>query len=327
MGLNGRQQRLLLSTLSESLDAGLTFRQYAEGPVVRRFPPTFRAALAEHTNANESVTQAFASMHLVDRAGLALLAAAEDRGELPAALRSLEEQHKQRHELAGQAAKTLFYPCMLLATSAIILPIPTWYTKGFGAYLSAVMQPLLPVMIVLGAVFVMSRLPAHSRPRRLLRIFGAAVPPISMVTWERALATFADVLARCLDAGLSARRALELAAAATEHPKFSTKGAALVEAIDNGASLVDAIDKTIPGLPQDYLARIGHGEEVGRLPECLHRLEVQHTKRAQRALTTTLAIAGALVGLFVVIKVASGIIAGWQGYFSALDGNMDSLIR
>jgi len=314
--------------MAEALDAGLTFQAYAESAAVRTLPTSMVETLRVDAGAGKAISESLEKLRLLDGSSSALLAAAEHRGETPEALRVLARREAETREVAHRILRRLTYPCLILIAAAVLFPLPKLFTSGFGAYAAGVIDPLWPFAIVaflFGVVY--PRLDPDSKVRVFMHEIGARVPPFAQISRHLAQATFADVLGSCLGAGLPMRRSLALATGATPHPEFAGSADALIKEIDSGATLVDALERTIPKLPPDYLALVGHGEKVGKLVENLGRLCADEKATAHRLITTVIIIVGAIASIAVVYQVISGLIAGYAGYFNALDGSIDQMMR
>ncbi len=310
---------------AQALEAGLSLSQFVDGPALGGFPAPLRGHLKSALDGGATFSDALAEAQITSRPDTALLAAGETQGKLAGALTTLAMRYEATRKARRRMLMLLLYPTVLFVASNVILPLPTAVTEGVGAYLSTAVPPVLAVaLIYVFAALVIPRLP----PRALAPVRDALgyVPPISFILLARARATFAETLAAGVSAGLSMRLAVQLAADAAGHKKITPKADEVVSAIEDGATLADALRATGFYAETD-LALIGHGEIVGKLDEVLPRVQAEHAQKA-RALTTAVIIGTSVVVLTaVVVTIAIAIIDGFSAYFGAMNNSIDGLFQ
>lgn len=315
----------LCRRMAEMLEAGLSVRQVLTGPLLDALPRPLADALRKGAGSDAPLSEILAPLRLLDAASLAQVRAGEARGGLPQALQGVAERLHARRISRNLLLGSLAYPAFLLLFAAIILPAPTLFTGGLGAYLARALPPVL-VLVVLGLAFAFwPRLAPDAAPRRVLRALGRSLPLSRSVLRHDALATFASVLGDSLRAGIPARQALTLAAGATSEPSFHRFGAEAVRRLDEGATLTGALAPL--GLPPEFLADVASGEHTGTLDRVFPRLAATHQEQARRATRILLIVVAGVVFALTALVVAASIIRGYVAAFGRLEQTVDQLQR
>jgi len=140
-----------------------------------------------------------------------------------------------------------------------------------------------------------------------------------------ALSSFADVLGAALRAGLPVREALPLAAqASASHPGFDGAGAGLVEQVDKGATLTEALS-TLRVFPAPFLAQVGAGEAAGRLDETLEVLRKDHQERSRLAWLFVVVVIGVVAMLGIAALTAIKVVSGFASSFDTMNRAIDQV--
>jgi type II secretory pathway component PulF len=315
----------LLESLARSLSAGLTLP--AAG-VLDPLPAALAGALRRDLDAGVPLSQALEGHGLLDAGARAVLGAAEARGALPGALQLAAEQLARARKLRNGLLLALAYPSLLLMAAVILVPLPTAFREGVGAYLVRAVPPLLLIAAAAaGAVFGLPRLRPSSPLRRAARWTAARVPLASQAVRSDTLAAFLGVLGGCLEAGLPMRESLTLAArTAASHPAFQDAERVLVGAVDRGATLVDAL-RLVGCVPALDLAQVGTAERAGTLGRVLPTLETHHRERARMLWIAVAGVVAVLVFLGVAAVIVGEIVHGWVEVFRAQGEQIDRVTR
>jgi type II secretory pathway component PulF len=319
----------VLEGIAQALSAGVTLRAAASAGALDPLPAPIAQAVRADIEAGVPFSETLERLGLLDPGTRAAIRAAEARGELPGALRLASAETARRRKLRFRLLLGLAYPLFLLVAAVVVLPLPVAFGKGgVAAYLVRV-APRLACMgaaLVL-ALVVIPRLRPSSPVRRAIRWIGVRSPIAAQAALNDALSTFAGLLGACIKAGLPVRESLTLAAhAAGPHPAFAGAAERLVEAIDRGASLVDAL-RRIPAFPAADLAQVGTAELAGTLDSALPALEARHRDRARILWWTLAAAVGIAVFLGIVALVTAQILSGWQEILRAQSQQIDELMR
>lgn len=315
----------LCQRMAEMLESGLAVRQVLTGPLLGTLPGPLAEALRRGAESDAPLSEILEPLRLLDGASLALVRAGEARGGLPQALQGVAQRLHERRVSRNVLLGSLAYPAFLLLCAAVILPAPTLFTSGLGAYLGLALPPVMGLAAVGLAFALWPRLAPEAAPRRALRALGRALPLTRSVLRHHGLAAFAGVLGDCLRAGLPARQALSLATGATTEPTLRSQSAEAVRRLDAGATLVGALEPL--GLPPEFLAEIAAAEHTGTLDRAFPRLAAAHHERARRATRVVLVVAAAAFFGLTALVVAASIIRGYSAAFSQLEQTVDQIER
>jgi general secretion pathway protein F len=317
----------LLVQMAQTLESGLTLRALAGTRALETVPRRAALRLRADILADVPLSQSLAGQGLLDRGPLAILRAAEVRGELPRALRSVADGLIHRAKLRNGLLMVVAYPVLLLLVAAALRPLPIAFTEGQGAYLVRVVPAVLAVAgLSAFFLFVLPRMSRFPRIARSLRVVSQGLPVIRTATASGALAAFAGVLGSCVRAGLPVREALQLAAGSAGHPAFDEGAARLTGRLDEGASLAEALT-AVPAIPSDFVAEVSSGELSGHLDEALSALAVHHERKARLLWTLVAAAAGSLVFAAVLASLALDVVNAWTHIFREQGLEIDRLSR
>jgi len=315
--------------VSQALSAGVTLRAVAAAGALEPLPAPVAGAFRTDIEAGLPFSGTLERLGLLDPGMRAVIQAAEVRGELPNSLRLASAEIARRRKQHLHLLLGLAYPLFLLLVAVVVLPLPLAFGKGsVRLYLITVVPRLVCIvaLVLLGSL-VLPRLGPSSALRRSIRWIGLRTPIVRQAALSDALSSFVGVLGACIKAGLPARESLTLAArASAPHPAFEGSAKLLVEAIDRGDTLVDAL-RRIKAIPATDLAQVGTAEISGTLDAVLLAMEARHRDRA-RVLWWTMAgvIAGAIF-LGVVGLVVAQIIGSWTEVFRSQSQQIDRLMR
>lgn len=312
--------------LSQALETGLPLTTFVHGPGAACLPPAYQRQLQRDIQQGLPLSESLASMHLVDPGALALVQAGERHGRLPEALHQVAERLGERRKDRDKLVLTLLYPCILLAAAALVLPLPTLFSQGLGPYLAKA----LPLLLAIGglgvfALVILPRFSPDSPLRRTLRAAGSSLPLVSTVVWSGAVARFAEVLGTSLHAGLPTRESIQLASRAAAHPRFEQAHRELVDRLDSGSTLSEAI-AAVRGLEPMFLSQLGAGERSGTLDVLLPKVAADYRRRARTAALVLVGVIGGLAFVGVMALLAFSVIQGWQGIFQGRGQAVDRLI-
>ncbi|MCC7386400.1 MAG: type II secretion system F family protein [Deltaproteobacteria bacterium] len=317
---------LLLVTLAQAIEAGLTLHAYAHGPAAADLPPSIAERLRRAAAAGEPPSTVFADLALLDPAELAMLRAAERRAGEASALRLLARRCETRRADRRRLLIGLAYPGLLIASAILVRPLPALVLTGVGAYLAAIAPSMLGSILVGAALFLSARfLPRGARVWRPLRAAVQIVPPFSRIALHRARATFADVLGASITAGLTIRESIPLAAESAAHRGLATSPAVIAR-LDAGATLADALGE-LPALPSNDRALIAHGEQAGKLDEVLPRIAREHEQRARATTLATIVATIVLATIGVMGWMASAIVSGFTSQVQGVEQQIEQLMR
>lgn len=217
----------------------------------------------------------------------ALVAAAEQSGELDGALAELAAHHGRAGELRGRLAMTMAYPALLalVGTGVVVFLATTTVPQLAGALADAgaelprstailasagrlVAANPLPVVVlasaVLGALAWLVATPRLARARLRLPLAGRTIARAD-------LAGVCLLLARLLRSGIPLDEALGLAAPAARNAAIRGAVERLGRDLRSGRTAADLLESS--GLFEPVFCRVVEvGEESGELPQVLETL-------------------------------------------------------
>ena len=286
------------------------------------------AKLDADLRAGIPLSRSLDELQALDAGSRALIRAGEIHGGIPGALRAVAARLAHRRKVRLSLLLAVAYAALLVLAAAVVLPLPIAFREGVGAYLTRV-APLVLGMAAAAAVglLVVPRLAPTSPLRRGSRWLAQRVPVGRSASLNGALASFAGVLGACLDAGLPVREAVALAAeGARPHPAFEGAPERLVEALDRGATLAQALG-VIRSMPAGFVAQVGAAEVSGTLGSVLPALEGEHENRARFLWMTLAAIVGATVFAGTLVAIAVQVVSGWTELLRTQAQQIDQLTR
>ncbi len=318
----------LLSFAARSVESGVPLASLASTGALATLPRRAAAKLDADLRAGVPLSQSLDELRALDIGSRALLRAGELHGGIPQALRAVAARLARRRKVRVGLLLAVAYPALLVLAAAFVLPLPIAFREGVGAYLAHV-APLALAMITVAvfALVVAPRLAPTSPLRRGPRWLVQRMPVGRSAALHGALATFAGVLGACLNAGVPARKAVVLAAeGAAPHPAFESAPRRLVEELDRGATLAEALG-VIRSMPATFVAQLRSAEISGTLGSVLPVLEDEHEKKARFLWMTLAAIVGASVFALVLVVIAFHVVSSWVEVFKTQAQQIDQLTR
>jgi type II secretory pathway component PulF len=298
----------LFLTIAQSLEAGLTFAAFANGPGAADLPRSISDRFKKGVRRGEPLSEIFDDLGILEPLELALLRAGERRGDEAGALRSLVRRCEARRADRRRVLSRLAYPGLLLVAAILIQPVPSLFSNGIGTYLGAILPRLAAIG---GALFFAKVLLSHGGLAGApLRTLFQILPPFSHIARLRARSSFADVLGESVRAGLSIKEAIALAASSAAHDGFRRVDRVIAR-VDQGASLSVALGE-LSGLDRGDLALIANGERAGKLEELLAHMARDYDQRARTAVIVSITTFTGLVTAAVMAWMAVQIIGGWR---------------
>jgi len=248
----------------------------------------------------------------------AVVRAGEQFGGLPDVLESLAEQFATDAAIDGRLRWVRWYYGAVLVLAVLVAPFPRFIMQGIGWYARLALTTLVPAL--LGAFLLAWLLRGVMNLPRLARVRSSvllALPALGpMLRWS-ALARLLDTLHLSQRAGVSLDRGVEMAGAATGHPRMADAADRAAERLRRGAPLSEALRDTrlLPSRAREMLAS---GGDAGRLEASVMAAATwakEHRDRAVNALAGT--AAGGALALGAVITLIALAIA-WRNYYEAI---------
>jgi type II secretory pathway component PulF len=317
----------LLSSAARTLASGVPLASLASAGVLATLPAPVAEKLDADLRAGVPLSQSLAELQAIGAGESALLRAGELHGGLPEALRAVYARLAHRRKVRAGLLLAAAYPTLLAMGAAVVLPLPLAFREGVGAYLAHAAPPVLALLLAAAAVLLLApRLPPSSPLRRCPRWIARRIPLGRAAALHGAVASFADVLGACLNAGVPLREAAAAAARAAPHPAFEAAPQRLVEALDGGATLAQALG-ALRSLPPAFVAQVGTAEVSGTLGSVLPALEEEHERRSRSLWIALAAVVGGSVLVAVLAAIAVQIVSSWAAAFKLQAQEIDRLTR
>lgn len=276
--------------------------------------PAARAAMAERLRGGAPLAGELAAAGGVwlPAVDAQLLAAGAEGGRLPATCRRLAAYHETVARLTGRAVLATLYPLAVVHLGAVVLPLRYLVMESAAAYAGRVLLVLVPLWLVLAAVFIV--LGRHPDLRR--RVF-ACLPWVAGYQRARDLGVLAMALEGFASNGVSPVVAWERAGRATGAPALEALGLRLAAEAEAGRQPGVALLQE-RALPVEFAQAYRAGEQSGRLDESLGWLARRYEEEAARKLghVALWYPQFALVG--VAVWVAVNVVSIYAGYLKEL---------
>lgn len=258
----------------------------------------------------------------------------EKTGQLDEVLLKLARYYEQQAAMKRSFYLGIAWPMFQLVAATFVIAGVIWIsgmlggldilglglTGGWGAllFLSSVFTVVGGIVLAVNALL---RGWFGSGPLRLamrLPVLGGCLEAfaLSRLTWSFALA---------LESGMDARRAVELALAATQNAHYEQHTAAISAGVGRGQTFYDSFAQTY-AFPNEFLYSLETAEIAGATSESLLRLAKQYEEKAHEAMriltmaaTAATFVTVAIVMILAIIKMAMFVAQPYKEAFDFLD--------
>ncbi len=306
------------------LDAGLPVIRVLE-VLSAQAPGRLGAKIARMkaaVEAGDNLTEAAEKQHIFPPLFLQLVSVGEESGTLERTMGELGRYYEFQQRLWRSFVSRVTLPVVQYIVAVAVVAFATHIINslmGGPTGVGRIMLPGygIPVAIVCAYVFLLKPLGAS----RLVHEVLLRLPVVGSVTRSLALARFSLVLQLLMEAATPVGRALERAALATNNAAFAARGKGMADAVEGGANLTEALERT--GLfPREYIEVIRIGEESGKMSERFGWLAAHNADRAEAALQALGTALAWLVWAVVAAFIISFIFRIFSRYVGALYGQM-----
>lgn len=210
---------------------------------------------------------------LFDPVETALIATALQAGALPAMCGRLALRQEHAATLSARLRGGLAYPALVMASSAVLTPLPLAFSKGVATFFGAAAVNL---GCLVGAVLVTrwgwGRL-QRSEATWLLLAAAEALPGLRRAVYARRWALWFEVLGLTAKAGVPLTEGLRLAGAATGEPAGVRNSTAVADRLSQGG-LSEAISPCA-GVPERAAGALRAAERSGHLADACTELGME----------------------------------------------------
>jgi len=251
----------------------------------------------------------------------AMIAAGEQSGRLDVMMSRLASALEQEYALRAVIKREMTYPTMTLLGSFLVPPVVDLVVlHNVRLYAHDALLPLFYFAAVVLGVFVLTRL--LSQFKAAYDGLLAHLPGIGGVVRMIALARFSRVMASLYAAGVSIPEALRSAAAATGNAYMEGRMVSAVPALQGGRGIAEALVATRI-FPPMVVSMLGTGEQTGSLDMTMDKVAEYYEQESAVKLHQLSVFLGALVTMFVGIRVLMVLIAFYTGYFDKMNTMAD----
>jgi len=267
----------------------------------------------------------------------ALVRSAEDAGNLGAVLARLAEPVERDAQTARRAAGFALYPAALSVMALILTALVLAFgTPRFSSMVAGTLEEpiagdyvfLLPQLagtlallafLVFGGIAVFCFLGPRnwrSLANEFAFLGGAAswlrwhAPFFSRYERRRAVAQYALVAGRLMEAGIATHEALHVAASASGNACCDGMAARAADLVEEGRTFSEALARADPRrrLPREFVWYVEVGERTGRLPEAMLRASDVADARSRSVLSRLVSL------IFPLGVVTVALVVGMLGY-------------
>lgn len=240
----------------------------------------------------------------------AMTEAGEKTGRLDLMFSRLASALELEYALRANIKREMFYPTMVLVASFLLPPIVLLVVKNdVPAYLRAAIYPLLEFGGVIVVVYILTRL--ASQLKLAYDAVASCLPPIGGAVRMIALARFCRAMASLYAAGLDMPESLRYASAACGNAFLAAKMLRAIPALQSGQGMAASLAAT-GAFPPLVVTMLHTGEQTGSLDQTLDKAAEYYEQESAVKLHQLSVSLGALMTIFVGIKIA-GIALGFYG--------------
>lgn len=317
------QSASLCRRLGSGLKAGVDVRRLL-AEEARRGSPAHRAnmqRISEQVNRGGTLAEAMRSCDgyfpplMCD-----LVEVGEQTGKLERALLQLADHYDHLLQLRRQFLIGITWPMIQLVAAVLIITFLIWFLGviqppgqrlvtvfGLAGETGALLFLTLVGLVAALVVFVWMTI-TRGWLGPLPMLVAMRLPFIGKTLSTTALARMAWTLSMALDAGMDARRSMELALRSTQNPFYRSQARRVDAALLERVEFHEALRRT-GAFPEEFISDLAAAELSGTHSESMLRLAEQYQQRAaaaSRIITLVLALAvWAVVAAFIVAVIIS----------------------
>ncbi|MFN3327880.1 MAG: type II secretion system F family protein, partial [Fervidobacterium pennivorans] len=284
--LFARQLETMISAGLRLVDAIMTLSE--QEVFSKKFRNILREVAAD-MKGGMSFSDALERQGVFDSIFINMVRAGEEGGVLDVTMKKIANYYEGMNRLREQVKSSMAYPMFILGfavavvivISVFILPklISVFGTTPQGGVLGMLMKLnyiftkkwyiLLPVVVIIGVglkFFLDTVYGAY-----LKEFIGGLIPPIRKLRLKMANERFTRTLGVLIGSGVPMVNALDMAAKASNNPRFMAIISKVIEEVKAGSNLKDSLKRT--GIfPQIVYEMVGTGEQTGKLDVVMEKV-------------------------------------------------------
>lgn len=284
--LFARQLETMISAGLRLVDAIMTLSE--QEVFSKKFRNILREVAAD-MKGGMSFSDALERQGVFDSIFINMVRAGEEGGVLDVTMKKIANYYEGMNRLREQVKSSMAYPMFILGfavavvivISVFILPklISVFGTTPQGGVLGMLMKLnyiftkkwyiLLPIVVAIGVglkFFLDTVYGAY-----LKEFIGGLIPPIRKLRLKMANERFTRTLGVLIGSGVPMVNALDMAAKASNNPRFMAIISKVIEEVKAGSNLKDSLKRT--GIfPQIVYEMVGTGEQTGKLDVVMEKV-------------------------------------------------------
>ena len=284
--LFARQLETMISAGLRLVDAIMTLSE--QEVFSKKFRNILREVAAD-MKGGMSFSDALERQGVFDSIFINMVRAGEEGGVLDVTMKKIANYYEGMNRLREQVKSSMAYPMFILGfavavvivISVFILPklISVFGTTPQGGVLGMLMKLnyiftkkwyiLLPVVVIIGVglkFFLDTVYGAY-----LKEFIGGLIPPIRKLRLKMANERFTRTLGVLIGSGVPMVNALDMAAKASNNPRFMAIISKVIEEVKAGSNLKDSLKRT-DIFPQIVYEMVGTGEQTGKLDVVMEKV-------------------------------------------------------
>lgn len=318
MSLFFRQMHAMLHAGTSLWHALHTLSEHGASPALRRAAREMHNHIAQGRTWSQAMR---AYPGLFSELAVGMVSAGEAGGFLDRVCLKLSEYAERDYQLQQSIKRETWYPKLLVFCAILIPSAVPMVLGGFGAWLGAVMPPLLLVGVLWGfwklLNFVMPVAAHGGSPRHWIDFLKLQIPIVGKTSRALATVKFSRALAALYSAGVGPHKAVAVAANACGNAAIAEGARRVVFDLENGIGLTDAMAKTgqFPGIA---LQMMRTGEESGNLDTQLDKVADFLEADAETTIKQSVKVLGIVVFLLIAIQIGMQAVQFYTGYFEKI---------
>jgi len=247
---------------------------------------------------------------------ISLLRAGEASGMLDKMIERIADYLEWEHSVRQKLRLVTLYPKILVLAVIFIPSLPILLLEGLREYLRATVYNLIPIAIVILALWAVYRILYQIQSFRYgVDMVKLAIPRIGNIVRMLALSKFYRVVSAMFAAGAPLSQGLAHAADASGNWFLATRLKTAIDPIERGQSLSESLERTgvLPRMALDMLAT---GEQTGNVDAMLDKVAEYTEGEAEVATLQSSVTLGVLLFLGMAAYIGAFVIKFYVGYFS-----------
>jgi len=249
---------------------------------------------------------------------ISLLRAGETSGTLDKMIERIADYLDWEHGVRQKLRLVTLYPKILVLAVIFIPSFPILLFHGFKEYLRATVYNLIPVAIIILALWaayrVLYQIPGFRYGVDLVEL---AIPRVGKIVRMLALSRFYRVLSAMFAAGASISQGLAHAADASGNWYLATRLKTAIPQVERGRPLAESLERT-EVLPRMALDMLATGEQTGNVDAMLDKAAEYTESEAEVATLQSTVILGVFLLLGIAVYIGLFVIKFYAQQYSSV---------